>query len=229
VANDPTPNIPARLRKLLEKLEDENAREASLNEAPVSVTVRIPTLLHAIVEELAALNAETTEGELVAWLHAGMAVRIQTVSARPRGRPPKDIILKIYDRLLDFVVLREVSRRPKGMVSETIKHLQKKEPFKSAGDLRRRYNRLTMGRAKRMQPDANLKVVFTESDGTSRAGKLDDLFTLFSFIRAIGGDNLSEEELQKALDEVVDAEVLKAGPDAVLAKLEAFLKDRGQK
>jgi hypothetical protein len=156
----------------------------------ITVTISIPTEVYELLEEKAA----PIEDELIRCARYGLIA--QQLSKTKRGRPPKHSLVKMYDTLLDYLVLREVSRRPKGKISETIKHLKKREPFKSAGDLRSRYNRLAKElRAKghAAWPGDEWKVVLESPKGptTVPLHNLDQAFQMVSHFKGLGDADLS--------------------------------------
>jgi hypothetical protein len=101
-----------------------------------ATTITIPKELYRRLQRTAQRNATTTEVELVRYLE-----RALTKPPR-RGRPRKEPWDALGDVLLDYLVALHVLSHPNRRVSDVIRRLQKAEPFKSAGDLRRRYNRL---------------------------------------------------------------------------------------
>jgi hypothetical protein len=131
----------------------------------------------------------------------------------------------MYDTVLDHLVLREVTNRPRGKtISDTIKRLKKKEPFKSAGDLLRRYNRLAARlRAEDRMPTPGAEYVFVVQ-GTNRESQvsLDELFWVFSYFKSLGGPELQEDLRFKILaSELADPETIEARSNALRVKLEA--------
>lgn len=106
-----------------------------------TVSVPIPTDLHKQLEEAAKENATTVEEELARHLNAGLSARTN-VPSKKGGRPPKRGIDALYDRMINWLVLAEVLKRPKKRtVSQTIARISKQKPFEGQGDLRRRYQR----------------------------------------------------------------------------------------
>jgi hypothetical protein len=115
-----------------------------------TITIRMPGSVHRYLATAAA--SEGTTVEAAAEQHLIEAVRDKLLK-KGRGRPNKQFFDELYDDAIDFLLVTEVSRRPKGKISQTIKHLERQEPFKGHGDLRSRYNR----KAKQLRDKHGLK------------------------------------------------------------------------
>src|SRR5262245_47153419 len=78
-----------------------------------AITVDLPADLYELLKSAAEQDDTPVEAELIRCLRLGLFHK-SIPKVRSRGRPPKRASLKAYDQLLDYLVLREISRRPKG-------------------------------------------------------------------------------------------------------------------
>jgi hypothetical protein len=76
------------------------------------------------------------------WAAIGRTLWEFVPEPKRRGAPPKKFWDGTHDMLIDWLVAIEVANHPKRKATEVISHLKKREPFKSQGDLRRRFYRL---------------------------------------------------------------------------------------
>jgi hypothetical protein len=144
---------------------------------------KLPPDLLKRLEEAAAANATTVEAEIVRRLEASLP--------KTRGRRRK-----VFDRLVDLMVARRVMEQG-GNVSQTIKHLSKKEPFKGERNLRRRYYKLLKDRLKRPREstgDPALDAIYAKLEAVEAIkGSLDA-----KLARLQAGEKLSAGEIAAA-------------------------------
>jgi hypothetical protein len=109
-------------------------------------------------------------------------------------------MLKIHDMMLDLIVWWEVSKRPKGKISETISRLKKNEPFKSAGDLRSRYKRFIKKHCEEGVAAPDKPEVVLEFDGTGLRVDFDDAVWVMLAVKRLRAAPLNAARLNSLVD-----------------------------
>src|SRR4029077_7153083 len=123
-----------------------------------TITIRVSRESHrylAAGAERSGASVETVAEWFLEW------ALLDARQKKGRGRPRKAQLDRLYDTAVDLLLVTEVSRRPKGKKNQTIRHLQKEEPFKRYRDLRSRYNK----EAKRLRSAHGLKELHRDQNG----------------------------------------------------------------
>jgi hypothetical protein len=123
-----------------------------------TITIRVSRESHyrlAVAAERSGVSIAAFAEQLLKW------ALLDAPQKKGRGRPSKQRFDRLYDNAIDLLLVTEVLRRPKGKITQTIKHLEKKEPFKGYKDLRSRYNK----EAKRLRGVYGLKELPRSKNG----------------------------------------------------------------
>jgi hypothetical protein len=130
--------------------------------------------------------------------------------------------------VVDLLTFREVKKRPRGKASETITNLKRREPFRSAGDLRSRHKRFK----KKLTLDPRAtgfegivifwppkdKSKFTFDEVLISQLTYDEAFEIFSILKSRG--DLSTRDLKNFVGARLD--LIKKRPETFDAQVEAI-------